>query len=73
MIAVFFPVCKCTGLNFFCPIHRPDGHFDFPENHFRNVAGGNTKNRYGSAGVKVQHMGEVTVIVVLCGIYSASG
>ena len=73
MIAVFFPVCKCTGLGFFCPIQRPDGHFDFPEYHFCNVAGGDTKNRYGSAGVKVQHMGEVTVIVVLCGIDTASG
>ena len=73
MIAVFFPVCKCTGLSFFCPIQRPDGHFDLPEHHFCNVAGGDTKNRYGSACVKVQHMGEVTVIVVLRCIYTTSG
>ena len=72
MIAVFFPVCKCTGFGFFCPIQRPDGYFDFPENHFRNVTGGDTENGNCSSGVEVQHMSEVAVIVVLSCIDTAS-
>ena len=73
MIAVFLPVCKCTGLGFFCPIQRPDGYFDFTENHFRNVAGGDTENGNSPSGVEVQHMSEVAVIVVLSGIDTTSG
>mgnify|MGYP003538408884 FL=1 len=73
MIAVFFPVCKRTGLGFFCPVQRTDGYFDFPENHLCNVAGGDTENGNGSSGVEVQHMSEVAVIVVLSSIDTTSG
>ena len=72
MIAVFFPVCKCTGLGFFCPIQRTDGYFDFPENHFRYVAGGDTENGNSPSGVEVQNMSKVAVIVVLSCIDTAS-
>ena len=73
MIAIFFTVGKCASIGFFLPLNSTDSHFNFPKNHFGNVAGCNTKDTDGFVGIKVQYMGKVLKGIEFICIQSAAG
>ena len=73
MIAVFFLVGKCARIGFFLSLNGTDCHFNFPKNHFGNIAGCNAKDTDGFVGVKVQYMGKVLESIEFIGIKSTPG
>ena len=73
MIAVFFLVGKCARIGFFLSLNGTDCHFNFPKNHFGNIAGCNAKDTDGFVGVKVQYMGKVLESIEFICLQSAAG